>query len=167
MNLRPDPKDLYNGEPIIFLDTEFTSLAEPYLISIGLVYGESSFYAELRGITPAICSRFVRKSVFPLLSGPVFSPLEMAKGLGKFLQQVPNPAILLCEDPRYDFGLVLPFLPASRQWTVRVPRFESPHRQDLFDEIKSAQFEQGLRRHHALDDARALSVAWRSVQILN
>lgn len=53
----------------LFLDTEFTDLHRPYLISVGLVdaTGEHRFYAELCDTwQKSRCSYFVLENVIPL-----------------------------------------------------------------------------------------------------
>ena len=54
----------------MFLDSEFTSLAHPELISVGAVATDATaFYAEVRGWSPERSSDFVRRVVLPLLDG--------------------------------------------------------------------------------------------------
>lgn len=61
---------------LIFIDTEYTGLAQPgpKLISLALVPadGRNQFYAEIEmgaGWTLDDCADFVRESVMPLLKG--------------------------------------------------------------------------------------------------
>lgn len=73
---------------LVFLDTEFTSFEEPYLVSAGLVAGERELYFEVAGVSPLICSSFARETVFPLLGGPKLQPLEIARQVTEFLETV-------------------------------------------------------------------------------
>lgn len=145
---------------LVFLDTEFTGFDEPYLISAGLVADNREFYFELEGITPSICAHFVQQTVLPLLTGPVLRPIEVSKQLAAFLAPYGPEVTFVCDAPRYDIELLRPFLPASLPWNYAVPSFAEAAYEDNFNQALERAF-QGLRRHHALDDARALAQAWR------
>lgn len=144
---------------LVFLDTEFTSFDEPYLISAGLVADGRELYFELEGITPSICAHFVQQTVLPLLGGPVLRPIEVSNQLAAFLSPCGAEVTLVCDAPRYDIELLRPFLPASLAWNYAVPSFADAAHEDNFNRALERAF-QGLRRHHALDDARALAQAW-------
>src|SRR4030095_7904523 len=61
--LRPDPAQTY-----VFIDSEFTNLSSPQLISFGAVATDSTaFYAELQGWDARSASPFVKEAVIPLL----------------------------------------------------------------------------------------------------
>lgn len=109
---------------IIFLDTEFTSFEEPYLISIGLVAGENELYFELGGVSYEICAPFVQVNVLPLLTGPVLKPMEGAERLAAFLSLCGPEVTFFCDAPRYDITLLTPFLPSGLHWDFAVPSFE-------------------------------------------
>ena len=145
---------------LVFLDTEFTSFDEPYLISAGLVAGSREFYFEIAGITSDICTPFVRQTVLPLLGGPVLRPIEVSNQLATFLAPCGPDVTFFCDAPRYDIELLRPFLPASLRWNYAVPSFAEPADEEKFNRALEGAF-QGRRRHHALDDARALAHAWR------
>jgi hypothetical protein len=145
---------------IIFLDTEFTSFEEPYLISIGLVAGENELYFELGGVSYEICAPFVQVNVLPLLTGPVLKPMEGAERLAAFLSLCGPEVTFFCDAPRYDITLLTPFLPSGLHWDFAVPSFEDAACEGLFELTREKAFASGLRRHHALDDARALAAAW-------
>lgn len=52
----------------VFIDTEFTSLSDPRLLSIGAVADETEyFYGVLDDVPRSVCSPFVRDFVLPLL----------------------------------------------------------------------------------------------------
>jgi hypothetical protein len=162
---------------IIFLDTEFTSLSEPYLVSAGMVdeHGRE-LYLELEGISPEICSPFVVEHVLPLLDGPELRPADFARRICDFLcrytdlgSSVPGRPLgdagisLFCDAPRYDIELLKPFLPSGLRWEMAVPSFDSEPEENAFRREQEAAYAGGLRRHHALDDARALRRAWQAL----
>lgn len=145
---------------LIFVDTEFTDLHEPYLISMALVAADGAeLYCEMVGITQSICSQFVRDSVLPLMSGPQLTPIHAAEQVLRFLAPYPS-VVFFCDAPGYDVELLKPFLPQKLLWTVAVPSFETEADEMAFRLRYEKAFETGLRRHHALDDARALCRAW-------
>lgn len=160
----------------VFLDTEFTSLTEPYLVSAALVDTcGRELYVEALGVTPAICSPFVCDHVLPLLDGPALPPVEIARRFsaylerytasGAFLSESPDggpQVVFFCDAPRYDIELIKPFLPANLRWVMEVPSFSSEAQETAFRTEREAAFSGGLRRHHALDDARALRLAWHA-----
>jgi diamine N-acetyltransferase len=146
---RPDRAQTY-----VFLDSEFTDLAVPQLISIGAVATDSTaFYAELDGWDPAKASSFVKDTVIPLLDGDAV-PLEvgaeaLTDWLGERARMLPTTIISDSGFDRWALAELLGSenLPANVRWQ-RVPiAYES------MDEVAQ---QLNLRRHHALDDARAL-----------
>lgn len=145
---------------LVFLDTEFTGFDEPYLISAGLVAGSREFYFEIAGITSDICTPFVRQTVLSLLGGPVLRPIAVSHQLATFLAPCSPDVTFFCDAPRYDVELLRPFLSASLRWNYAVPSFAEAADEDDFNRTLEEAF-QGRRRHHALDDARALAQAWR------
>lgn len=146
---------------LIFIDTEFTDLKEPYLIAAALVAEDGrQLYFELAGITGAVCSPFVRETVLPLLSGPVVQPIEAARQVASFLSGYLS-VTFFTDAPRFDVELIKPFLPQKLAWSVAVPSFETEEAEIAFQiRYEQAFAKEGLRRHHALDDARALRLAW-------
>lgn len=147
--LRPDPSQTY-----VFIDSEFTSLAAPQLISFGAVATDSTaFYAELQGWDPRAVSPFVRDAVLPLLDGDAV-PLDVgAQALTDWLaERARHMPTTVISDSGFDrWALAELFgnedLPTNVRWQ-RVPiSYEALD--DAVEQLK-------LRRHHALDDARAL-----------
>jgi hypothetical protein len=149
---------------IIFLDTEFTSFEEPYLISIGLIADENELYFELAGISHEICAPFVQANVLPLLTGPVLKPIEGAEQLAAFLSLCGPEVTFFCDAPRYDITLLTPFLPSGLRWNYAVPSFQDAACEGLFERTRKNAFANGLRRHHALDDAKAIAAAWAATR---
>jgi diamine N-acetyltransferase len=145
----PDPRRIY-----VFLDSEFTNLRNPELISLGAVAtDQTAFYAELRGWTPERSSEFVRQVVAPLLDGDAVTHDVAAEALSAWLDERTGHApTTIISDSGYDRWALAELLgredlPAGVDWKrVAVG----------YDELDAVTRELVLRRHHALDDARAL-----------
>lgn len=145
----------------IFLDTEFTGLHERYLISIGMVAVDGrELYVELAGVSPLVCSLFVRETVLPLLDGPSLAPAQVAARVAAFLAPCEGSVTFFSDAPRYDLEMLAPFLPQNLVWTFEVPSFETEEAEEAYRAAREAAFAGGLRHHHALDDARAMAQAW-------
>jgi hypothetical protein len=130
---------------------------------MGLAAEDHEFYFELRGVSPEICSPFVQTTVLPLLSGPVLEPIEGANQLAAFLLLCGSEVTFFCDAPRYDIKLLTPFLPSRLRWNFAVPSFQNEDSERLFELTQEKAFASGLRRHHALDDAKALAAAWTAI----
>lgn len=149
---------------LVFLDTEFTSLEEPYLISAGLVAVEKGvilheLYFEMAGISPLICNSFVQDNVLPHLEGKCVSVMKATKLVTDFIGN--QPVTFFTDAPRYDLELIKPFLPGSFKIDYMVPSFDSEEEAEEYKLKYEACFDNGLRRHHALDDARAAYLTWK------
>lgn len=148
----------------LFLDTEFTDLRAPELLSLGIVSeAADEFYAEL-DFNRAACSPFVATTVLPLLANEPCAREVVAESLRGWLGRFENPVIV------YD---------SPTDWVMFLSLFASTHvpvngllleydRWDWqrFEERVDAYFEsrETARRHHALHDARALREAWLQMQ---
>lgn len=168
----------------VFLDTEFTDLApgaQP--ISIGVVSIEGQeFYAELAdGWEPQACSEFVRKIILPRLEIPVLGRLSRAQcavQLVRWLCSVGDgcPVVAVTLDSYIDWwmlGLLIEgkgWTPEQREVSVgtqgfrvtlrpQIPHWDDAERMSRFRKMLKRSLKR-LRRHHALDDARALRAAW-------
>jgi diamine N-acetyltransferase len=138
----------------VFVDSEFTNLHDPRLISVGAVATDAtSFYCELNDWPREHCSEFVERSVLPLLDGDAVPHPMAAEAftdwIGEKIKRAPTTIVSDSGFDRWALSDLLgrEDLPAGTQW-LRVPiAYES------LDEVASSL---GLRRHHALDDARAL-----------
>jgi RimJ/RimL family protein N-acetyltransferase len=147
--LRRDPLRTY-----VFLDSEFSSLSTPELISIGAVSTDSTaFYAELRGWSPERSTDFVRQVVVPQLDGDAVAHEVAAEAFSNWLDERTGRApTTIVSDSGYDRWALAELLgsedlPVGVEWKrVAVP----------YEEVDRATRELNLRRHHALDDARAL-----------
>ena len=138
----------------VFVDSEFTSLVTPELISIGAVATDATaFYAEVRGWTPERSSDFVRRIVVPLLDGDAVTHEVAKEAFSAWLDERAGRApTTLVSDSGFDRWALAEFLghedlPAGVDWKRIAIAYE---------ELDSATRNLGLRRHHALDDARAL-----------
>ncbi|HYM47146.1 MAG TPA: GNAT family N-acetyltransferase [Burkholderiaceae bacterium] len=138
----------------VFLDSEFTSLQTPELISIGAVATDSTaFYAEVNSWNREHASDFVKQIVVPLLDGDAV-PLPMAaEAFTAWLDERAGRApTTIISDSGYDRWALTELLgredlPSGIDWK-RVPI--------SYEAVDDATKQLGLRRHHALDDARAL-----------
>jgi hypothetical protein len=155
----------------IFFDTEFTSLGlAPNLISIGLVDETGrTFYAELSD-TYSInqCSVFVRETVLPLLEGGEIRMTldQITVRLGGWLDDFNEPITLATDSLSWDWPWIRRIFAIPGTWP---PNLESHpllltmnYLNDLeqFEAAKEQGFKDGLRRHHALDDAKANRLGW-------
>lgn len=147
--LRADPDRTY-----VFIDSEFTSLTEPRLISLGAVASDGSdFYCELSDWPRSACSEFVRNTVLPLLDGDAVPHPVAAESFTRWLgERAEHAPVTLVSDSGFDRWAMADLLgredlPAHCGW-LRVPIH--------YEQLDSAVEGLGLRRHHALDDARAL-----------
>jgi RimJ/RimL family protein N-acetyltransferase len=144
-----DPTQTY-----VFLDSEFTDLASPQLISVGAVATDSTaFYAEITGWDPAMASPFVNDTVIPLLDGDAV-PREMgAEAFTDWLMERARrmPTTVISDSGFDRWAMAELFgnenLPVNVRWQ-RVPI--------AYEAMDDATQLLNLRRHHALDDARAL-----------
>jgi hypothetical protein len=147
--LEPSP-----GRTYVFIDSEFTSLAVPQLISIGAVATDATaFYAELEGWRPEKSTDFVKEVVVPLLDGDAV-PLALGSAALKswLAERGQNRQTTIISDSGFDrWALAELFghedLPPNVVWQ-RVPV--------SYEKLDEVAQELKLRRHHALDDARAL-----------
>lgn len=147
--LAPDPGRLY-----VFVDSEFTRLEQPQLISVGAVAtDDSAFYCELSDWPPEDCSPFVRSTVLPLLERDAVPHDAAAASFAEWLaRRARLRPVTLVSDSGFDRWAVADLLgteelPAGVHWQ------RLPIAYETLDETARSL---GLRRHHALDDARAL-----------
>lgn len=152
----------------VFIDTEFTDLLNPQLISLALVAesGEE-FYAELPYDIRA-CSVFVRQVVLPLLDHDPVARMtegELLRRLNDWLRLVKprNDDVVICFDAAIDWALLNGALNGQLP-TWCVPRLVD----DRISELLRHDYhtKNGLPEHHALNDAKANCYAFRE-RILN
>jgi len=147
----------------VFIDTEFTDLLNPTIISIGFVAEDGrSLYLELLDWTPAQCSDFVKEVVLPLLDQEhPMTDGEAAQIIHKFFDEIKEPVKLMA-DSGIDFQLFGELLFSGQKIKPRKlaealiisPSIEG-------ELVRENLYAGGLRRHHAVDDAKALMAAWK------
>lgn len=163
----------------IFLDTEFTNLRRPVLLSIGMVTmgAGRELYLELDLTSPSgqerrrQASEFVRSEVLPLwgrVPGATATLSDMGLRAAAWLSELASESDAKIEvlfDYPADFMLLAGLLADVGQWERLQPRLQPQNiakivaheQQDHGDELRSdAQRSRGLLRHHALGDAYAL-----------
>ncbi|MCX8005074.1 MAG: GNAT family N-acetyltransferase [Burkholderiaceae bacterium] len=154
--LPPPPPTLpmQAGRVFVFIDSEFTSLVEPRLISLGAVATDgAAFYCELSDWPREAASEFVRARVLPQLDGEALPHPAAAALFGRWLaERNRGAAVTLVSDSGFDrWALADLFgsedLPPAVGW-MRAPV--------AAEELDAQAHAQRLRRHHALDDAYAL-----------
>ena len=171
----------------VFLDTEFTSLAESAsLISIGLITadGERSFYAELSNTyTEEDCSDFVLQEVLPLLdASPTTEPVnykqvyarmtlaETSLHLNYWFAALIDPVRVWSDAPNHDWRYIQQLfsttgLPYNLLTTPNAILGEDTSANTRYENRVEREYSQNnLRRHLALDDARAMRLGWLAIK---
>jgi hypothetical protein len=164
---------------LVYLDTEFTSLAEPQLLSIGMVsLSGEEFYAELSLDTEIGKARLAASSVFAvetvltqwgLVPMSSRSHTEIGKAAGEWLLQLATESgenLEIAHDHYVDFTLLELAIRDAALWKD-VARAVRPLNLGLLRQANDAavatthERDTGrmLARHHALFDARALRTA--------
>lgn len=138
----------------VFIDSEFTTLTNPQLLSFGAVATDATaFYCEIADVPPDRCSEFVRSTVLPLLDGNAVPHPVAAQSFATWLAaRAASRTTIIVSDSGFDRWAMTDLLgredlPPGVRW-VRVPVD--------YEQIDTVAGSLGLRRHHALDDARAL-----------
>ena len=155
---------------LIFFDTEFSELGvDPRLISIGLVAedGDRTFYAELSDTyEPDDCGDFARLAVLPKLEGGAvcMTFAELGERLVSWLETFSEPVTLATDSLAWDWPWIHEILSEHGTWPDNLAT--QPEILQLTDEFSRAvehAFAGELRRHHALDDARANRIGWLAI----
>jgi len=167
----------------IFIDTEFTDLLAPELLSLGMVTDHGAeFYAELDLKSDvgkarfASSSDFVREVVFDMwgrIDGAACGHQELASRAARWLTQCAAKAggpIAVAFDYGADWSLLQAALAEVGAWQQLAPVIRGANVSSLTETIEgeigaeAALGEiahRGLLRHHALADARALRGAYQ------
>lgn len=175
---------------LIFFDCEFTELGiDPKLISIGFVSedGTRELYAELSDTYQlSDCSDFVREAVLPHLQGgdARMTMRELAVRLVDWLIAFGEPVQFATDSMSWDWPWIgelyaeaaaylleaTPAWPAIKDLPSRGEAVLRPANVDgrpfvltqspSFNLAVEEAFASGLRRHHALDDAKANRLGW-------
>jgi len=153
---------------VVFLDTEFSDMVHPELLSVGLVdEAGRALYVELDDVGPSVCSAFVQAAVLPLLQGPAVSRARAEELLLEYLAAYQGDDVVLWSDsPAYDVTLLRELFEVAPPWRVEVPSFEDDRHQTAYYCAVERAFTAGLRRHHALDDAKAARAGWLALQAM-
>ncbi|WP_432258346.1 hypothetical protein [Cupriavidus sp. TMH.W2] len=151
---------------LVFLDTEFTNLADREPISIGMVSedGQHVFYREVANFDLDTCSAFVRSNVVPLLGRfkdvtvqAAMLPVDVRNWIGT----LPRSLTISC-DSEWDWEIFVQLAGYPLPMNVS-GRF------DLRPLIDTAVFHKAVCRfhehpdrpwHHALQDAHAHRLGW-------
>lgn len=154
---------------LIFLDTEFTKLERPDLISLALVAENGcEFYAERTDYDPRQCSEFVREHVLPLLGrveGAGCSRMDLTHRLRDWVAQFSEPATFVFDSPKDWHLLAVAILGRPKKTPpgdFGKQKFldSSVFSHALFEKASSSTYTPELPEHHALADARALRAGY-------
>lgn len=146
----------------VFLDTEFTDLADPEaeLISIALVAEDGrEFYAERRDFDRDACTNFVQEEVLPLLGAPGVAEFDRAglkAAVLNWLAGIPDPEIAVDYDG--DWHLLRRLLGKDGLGNLAAA--------NVYGSLDAQAVEDyyilnAVPRHHALHDARAMRYGFR------
>jgi len=155
----------------VFLDTEFSGLVvDPKLISIGLVSeGGQTFYAELADTySQEDVSDFARMAVLPHLEGgtALMTMRELGERLAAWLTAFGAPVKLATDSRAWDWPWVQEIFYELGTWPENLDgkplllTVNCLNDMDRFNDAVEKAFASGLRRHHALDDAKANRLGW-------
>jgi len=174
---------------IVFLDTEFTDLLNPQLLSLGLVtldgrehYVELNLTTDVGQVRRKASSDFVREEVLDMwgrIPGSSATEWEMGRRTGEWLLQLHEKSgtrVEVAFDYAADFEMMARAIRESGLWDrVREivipvdvgPLTGSPEGEIAAEECFRELSRRGLRRHHALADAGALRAAYISVKAVS
>jgi hypothetical protein len=174
---------------LIFLDTEFTDLLNPQLLSLGLVtldgrehYVELDMSTDIGKARRQASSDFVRYDgvldLWGLVPGAACTEWEMGRRTGEWLLELAQRSqgstrIEIAFDYSTDYGLLEYAIRDAGLWD-RVREFVlpvdvgaltgTPEGDIAAEECHRELRRQGLSRHHALADALALRAAYVAVR---
>ena len=154
----------------LFVHTEVTGLTpDAKLMSIGLVdeSGEHKFYAEPSDTWQlSDLGEFAHTEVVPKLEGGAsrLPMVTLKKYLAAWIKGLRVPVMLATESVKLDWLWIETLL--KQRWPQNLARdplllsMDYLYEFDAFEAAREAAFANGLRRHHALDDALAIRQAW-------
>jgi hypothetical protein len=161
---------------LIFFDTEFSDLGiDPRLVSIGLVSEDDrEFYAELSDTYhPKDCGVFTQEVVLPQLQGgdARMTMDSLTLRLGNWIESFDQPVRLATDSLSWDWPWIQELFYIPGTWPENLDGKPA----SLYEMIDSPFFERAveqafqnhvpcLRRHHALDDAKANRLAYLAWQ---
>lgn len=151
---------------LLFLDTEFTDLV-PHnkLISIALVTEDGkSFYAELTDTyEQKECSKFVIAYILPLLRGGEYAMTEneCALKMATWVEDLGDDYIIACDNISWDKPHLERLLNKTGLWPANLDK-EDRFKFMVMDDIATQiVIEHDLYIHNALDDAKAMQIAFQ------
>lgn len=152
----------------VFFDTEFSSLTErPLLISIGFITecGTNNFYAELSDTyCSSDLSQFSLEHVIPLLECKKITLKQLSNDLSQWLSEINDEIELASDNAAWDWRLLLEIL--DKNWPNNVSlecyllNLNYLYDADAYYDAVQNAYDNGLRKHHALDDAVAIRLGW-------
>lgn len=170
----------------VFLDTEFTSLeSDASLISIGLITEDADryFYAELTDTySEEICTDFVLNEVLPLLDAKPLAEevnyksiyvqmsfAELQKHLQHWFAALIDPVQVWSDSPNHDWRYIQQIftsgLPYNLLTTPKNLLSDNTSSNAQYENKVEQEYSQKiLRRHHALDDAKAMRLGWQAIK---
>jgi hypothetical protein len=149
---------------LVFLDTEFTDLDSPRLISIGLVAQDGQqFYGEMTDWQLQECSSFVIEAILPYLEGgaATISRETLQERLRSWLNAFDEPVTLI-SDSSMDWRLIseLDLAGTRSEWQLFQPELAKPGQAKYEATAAIEHYHQEHPWHHALHDAIGLQKAW-------
>lgn len=165
------------GSINVYLDTEFSSLSAPELLSVGLVTDDGQeCYVEIEAIRAQV-NAFVRRTVLPqwgCMASSAASAAQLGNRVDTWLLTLGRGSINVVHDYETDFLLLREALRAAGVWDrwsdVLVP-FKVGYLvgQPISDEAMDLSWtdswrHDGIHRHHALADAHALQAGYLAQQ---
>lgn len=146
-------------DAIVFIDTEFTALVDPHLISAAFVsFDGPECYIELASGADTWrhdqCTRFVHTVVLPLLNDKALTLDEARARLAAFIAEVTRDKdrLIFVSDYLGDWLIVHPLIDFAAAGV--------PIEARLFSSQTVERYDFRGWRHHALVDARALRWAF-------
>lgn len=156
----------------LFFDTEFSDLCiDPRLVSLGVVSEcGKEWYAELSDTyQPKDCSAFTQEAVLPHLQGgkALMTMDELTLRLGNWIESFEQPVKLATDSLSWDWPWIQEIFHLPGTWPANLDgqpmSLYSLIYPPFFEQVIEQTFETHkpkLRRHHALDDAKANRIAW-------
>ena len=158
---------------LIFFDTEFTNLhISSKLISIGLISEDGQeFYAEMTDTyLKSHCTDWVKENVLTLLDASAEQRMTMDESaiqLRAWIEGFGEPVTLACDSEAWDWRWIQKLYATSDKWPINLA--QKPvilkFNNEVFNAAVDGAFTSGLRRHHALDDAKANRTGWLALEV--
>lgn len=163
---------------MIFIDCEFTGFTKPELLSIGLVTLDGQeLYLEIAGSSPFTwASTFVLDTVRPqfgLMPRAVNTREQMGEIMGAWLLGLNKSTVDIVYDYHADFDLLEQSLQCAGMWNQLKGMLQPTHVGYMLGHpvVEAAMHKSwldsfaanGIERHHALADARALKCGYHAM----